>query len=117
MNAHENLVLRLFAVIDAEKWGSLPELCAESICYERPGYTPIRGISSLVSFYCRERVVAHGRHDIRGCLGGGNEACCWGQFEGVSRSGRALSEGFADWYWISNGLITRRKTFFYRPAV
>ncbi|WP_328493331.1 nuclear transport factor 2 family protein [Streptomyces sp. NBC_00414] len=117
MNLHEDLVLRLFTIVDTEKWEALPEVCAESIRYERPGYPPICGMDSLVTFYRTVRVIAHGRHEIRGCLGSGNEACCWGGFSGVSRSGQALSEGFADWYRIDDGLIISRRTFFYRPAV
>jgi ketosteroid isomerase-like protein len=117
VNAHEHLVLRLFTLIDGQKWEALPELFTPAVCYERPGYAPICGIPSLLSFYRSERVVADGRHEIHGCLGSGGEASCWGEFSGISRSGQPLRETFADWYWISSGQISRRKTFFYRPAI
>ncbi|MEE4546136.1 nuclear transport factor 2 family protein [Streptomyces sp. V4-01] len=117
MDPHEHLVLRLFTLIDGHDWEALPQLFTPSVCYERPGYAPICGIASLLAFYRGERVVADGRHLIRGCLGSGCEVSCWGEFSGVSRSGEPLHETFADWYWISGGRISRRKTFFYRPAI
>ncbi|MGW2548738.1 nuclear transport factor 2 family protein [Streptomyces sp. NPDC001635] len=117
MAGHERLVQRLFTVIDEEHWDALPQLFTESVRYERPGYPPICGIYALTTFYRNERVVAHGRHEIHGCLSGGDQACCWGQFSGLSRSGDSLVERFADWYWITDGLISERRTFFYRPAI
>jgi ketosteroid isomerase-like protein len=117
VDAQQHLIARLFTAIDDRKWETLPELFTPTVRYERPGYEPIRGIAPLVAFYRAERVVAQGRHRILGCLGDGEEVCCWGEFDGVSRSGRPLRETFADWYWTSGGLISRRKTFFYRPAI
>jgi ketosteroid isomerase-like protein len=117
VDAHQYLISRLFTAIDDRKWEALPELFTPSVRYERPGYAPICGIASLLAFYRGERVVAQGRHRIFGCLGDDDEVCCWGEFSGVSNSGHPLCETFADWYWTSGGLISRRKTFFYRPAI
>ncbi|TFV31304.1 hypothetical protein E4K10_01105 [Streptomyces sp. T1317-0309] len=78
MAGHERLVQRLFTVIDEEHWDALPQLFTESVRYERPGYPPICGIYALTTFYRNERVVAHGRHEIHGCLSGGTRRAAGG---------------------------------------
>ncbi|HYH79206.1 MAG TPA: nuclear transport factor 2 family protein [Longimicrobium sp.] len=113
----DTIVHRLFDAIDTRSWERLPELFADEVVYERPGYEPFRGLGRLDHFYREERVIASGRHHLDGVVVGDTQAACWGRFVGVHRDGSAIDEGFADTYELEGGRIRHRKSFFFRPAV
>ncbi|MEU0646440.1 nuclear transport factor 2 family protein [Streptomyces umbrinus] len=111
------IIARLFLVIDAQDWATLPDLFTETAQYERPGYPPLHGRAAIDRFYREQRIVACGTHHLHGCITGTSEVCCWGSFTGVSRTGEPLNELFSDWYEIDHGLIATRRTFFFQPAI
>ena len=110
-------LVSLLAVIDRRDWGGLAGLVTEDVVYHRPGCPPIVGVDAFVGFYRRRCIVASGRHVVERWVEGGGQVCCWGRFDGVSHSGVPLSEIFADWFEVRDGRVSRRRTFFYRPAV
>ena len=112
-----SFVSKLFAAIDQQLWDELPLYFAAECCYERPGYPPIHGIAAILEFYREVRIVASGRHTIEGIVASDNTVVCWGGFCGVSRVGDALSERFADIYWLADARIVHRRSFFFRPAM
>ena len=114
---NETLIREQFAVIDTADWDRLNDIFSPAVVYCRPGYEDIVGIDALLDFYKNVRIIAAGKHDILGIMTDSSTGCCWGRFEGQSRSGEELAEYFADWYDVDDGFITHRRTFFYRPAV
>ncbi|MEV4514813.1 nuclear transport factor 2 family protein [Dactylosporangium sp. NPDC049525] len=111
------LVSSMLAVIDRRDWGDLAGLVTPDVVYHRPGCPPIEGVDAFVAFYRRRCIVASGRHAVERWVEGGGQVFCWGRFEGMSHSGVPLSELFADWFEVRDGRVSRRRTFFYRPAI
>lgn len=107
----------MFAAIDGRDWERLPQYFAKDVVYCRPGYLPIRGLAELDCFYRKVRIIATGQHTVERLVLSKHVACCWGRFDGQSRDGRTLSEQFADAYILTDGLISFRKTFFFRAAI
>lgn len=107
----------MFSYIDACEWSRLPSAFALTARYARPGYPELEGFNAIHTFYVRDRIILRGRHTIEGCVVDGDEACCWGTFEGISRDGASLAERFADTYRLCDGLIVHRRTHFFRPAI
>ncbi|MGW0632741.1 nuclear transport factor 2 family protein [Streptomyces sp. NPDC002758] len=116
MSEPPDVVTRLFSVVDSRNWPLLTRVLAENVHYERPGFAPMRGFADVERFYREKRDIASGRHVILGCVNEADESCCWGEFSGISLSDRRIDERFCDWYVFCDGLITVRRTFFYRPA-
>jgi ketosteroid isomerase-like protein len=111
------LVAALFEVVDGRLWADLDTVFAEDCVYHRPGYEPLVGLARIRRFYQEERIIASGRHQVVGVLGEGGSMACWGRFQGLSHSGQAIDEGFADAYRVQAGRITDRRTYFYRAAI
>jgi len=116
-SGHDDLVRRLLTVIDLADWSALAELVTEDICYDRPGYPTIRGVRELLEFYRHTRIVGSGKHQLDQLLTDDTQGFCWGSFVGVSRSGQPIDEVFADWYAFAEHRISRRRSFFFRPAI
>lgn len=114
---NNELVHAVLTVIDAKDWSRLATLITPDIVYDRPGYPTLRGAADLLHFYRHTRVVADGRHHLDSLLTDERTGFCWGRFEGVTRAGEPIAEIFADWYEFQDGRISRRRTFFYRPAI
>ncbi|MET7400922.1 nuclear transport factor 2 family protein [Dactylosporangium sp. NPDC005572] len=113
----ERLMVELLAVVDAREWARLAALVAPDVVYHRPGLAPIEGVDAFVGFYRRQCIVSAGRHQVDRCVSVGGQGFCWGRFGGVSHAGVPLNEIFADWFEFRGGLVARRRTFFYRPAI
>lgn len=107
----------LFAAIDSATWNDLPRFFHPEVVYERPGYPPIEGLSALLDFYGRVRIIAQGKHSLEGGLRDPEKAICWGHFDGRAKNGDLLAERFADAYELEGGLIRKRTTFFFRAAI
>lgn len=107
----------MFSYIDGCEWSNLSRAFAPQASYARPGYLELKGFDAIHTFYVRDRIILSGRHTIEGCVVDGDDASCWGVFEGVSRDGVPLAERFADTYRLCNGLIVHRRTHFFRPAI
>ena len=115
--APPTLVHDLFCLIDARELARLREICHPQITCERPGYAAFSGIERLLRFYRDERVIASGSHHLDAVLVNDTHAACWGRFTGSHRDGSAIDVEFADTYVLEEGVIRRRKSFFYLPAV
>jgi uncharacterized protein len=113
----DKLVAQLFDVIDGCRWDELRSVLDETCVYSRPGYEPIVGLPEIERFYREVRVIGSGRHLVECVVADLGAAACWGTFQGRSRSGAELEEGFADTYRVRDGRITYRRTYFYRPAI
>ncbi|MEZ0070340.1 ketosteroid isomerase-like protein [Streptacidiphilus sp. MAP12-20] len=111
------LVRDLFRAVDGRAWEDLAQIFAKDAVYERPGYPPLLGLDRILYFYEHERIIAAGRHHVDHITGGLGAAACWGRFQGTSRTGEPLDEPFADTYVVREGLITHRRTYFWRPAI
>ena len=111
------MIFSMFELVDEKKWDDLHLFYLLNATYERPGYSPYIGIKSIIDFYKFERIVEVGKHSLDGWIDSDGEACCWGQFSGVGKTGDVLSERFCDIYNFENGLIKTRRTYFFRPAI
>lgn len=117
MLTNDKLVHTILTVIDAKDWSRLATLVTPDIVYDRPGYSTLCGATEFLRFYTHTRVVAEGQHQLDSLLTDERIGFCWGRFEGVTRAGEPIAEIFADWYEFQGGRISRRRTFFYRPAI
>jgi len=115
--SHAEIIVRMFAAIDNRRWDALAEFFGADAIYERPGYAPLRSLDDILMFYQRDRIIKHGTHRIERVVCDDEAACCWGSFEGKSKSDERLHEQFADVYRITKGKIVYRQTFFYRAAI
>jgi hypothetical protein len=107
----------MFQAIDHCDWDKLATFFHEEVVYERPGYRQLNGINDLLKFYREERLVESGRHVLEAVLSVGDRAVAIGTFHGALRDGRATDVMFADAYTYKEGVIWRRRTYFFRPAV
>ncbi len=107
----------MFSFIDQCEWDRLPDAFAPDACYARPGYADLVGFDAIYTFYVRDRIISCGKHTIEACVIDGQEASCWGTFEGQSKDGKPLAERFADVYRLRDGRIVHRRTHFFRPAI
>ncbi|MGF6726215.1 ketosteroid isomerase-like protein [Paraburkholderia sp. GAS41] len=112
------IIERMFEAVDSRNFARLPDFFHAQIAYERPGYETIDGLSALMHFYEKVRIIAEGRHTLHSFFQSelGGVAVC-GSFYGKSRSGNALNEQFCDVYLFEKDKIVRRKTFFFREAI
>lgn len=117
MLADDELIRTILRTIDAAAWNALEKLVTPDIVYDRPGYPTLRGVAAFINFYTHTRVVATGQHRLDSVLTDGRTGFCWGHFAGVTRDGQPISEVFADWYQFDSGRVSRRRTFFFRPAI
>ncbi len=112
------LVSRMFNAIDARAWTDFAAIFHPAIAYYRPGYPPMTGLDRLLRFYDHERIIARGAHRLEQVIAGHDGAlAAWGHFEGVTRTGDAVSEDFSEIYTVIDGRLACRRTFFYRPAI
>jgi ketosteroid isomerase-like protein len=111
----QETVKAMFGAIDACDWTALARLYAEDCTYDRPGFETVRGLSALIRFYADLRPIRSGRHRVVRFLEDDDGVCASGRFDGVLRTGEAISLEFADLYTIRNDLISSRKTFFFTP--
>jgi ketosteroid isomerase-like protein len=117
MGDEPGLIADLLTVIDRRDWTGLTALVTDDVVYHRPGCPPIEGADAFVAFYRARCIVSAGRHHVDRCLTADGQGFCWGRFDGMSHAGVPLNEIFADWYEFRGGLIARRRTFYYRPAI
>lgn len=117
VNDPRETIRTYFAAIDANDFDRVLAQFQPDAVYERPGYPALEGTQRLRQFFTQERIIASGNHDVEGIVVEGDQVTAWGSFSGTSRTGAALSEGWCDVYRFREGLIARRRTYFFRPAV
>ena len=113
----KQFILNLFQAIDSSDWETLRTLFHDDMVYERPGYEPFEGRDRVMQFYQKERVLASGKHHLENIILEGDYGACCGRFIGLKKDGSNVDERFADVYFLADGKIRTRKSYFFRPAV
>jgi ketosteroid isomerase-like protein len=86
--------------------------------YSRPGYAHMTGREAIRSFYVADRIIESGVHNIESIVSNSEAVAVEGSFKGTVRGGANTSAEFADFFWPGpNGLIKKRRTYFYAPLV
>lgn len=111
------LALKYYSTVDAGDAEATADLFAPDATYDRPGYDTFVG-QAIREFYRGARVIKSGAHTVAQVVVEGNVAAVHGTFDGVLKDGAEAHEGFADFLeFNAEGLIEKRRSFFYRAAV
>lgn len=110
----DQLVSRLFAVIDGERWDELGTVFDRDAVCHRPGAEPLVGLAAIEDFYRHKRPIVSGRHELTRVVSDLDAAACWGRFTGRDQAGNTLDVRVAEAYLVRNGLITERTTYLHR---
>lgn len=111
------LATQYYATVDAGDPQATADLFAPDATYDRPGYDTMTG-PAIREFYTGARVIESGSHTLSQIVVEGNTAAIHGTFDGVLKDGSQAHEGFADFMdFNADGLISKRRSFFYRAAV
>ena len=111
------LIHRLFHAVDNSGWADMEEIFDKSVVYERPGYPPFEGLERVLHFYKHERVLASGKHHIDEIVVDGDHCACWGRFVGFKKDNAPVDVLFADVYYLNDGKILKRRSYFFQPSV
>lgn len=114
LSAHvsaEQLISRLFAVIDGERWDELGTVFDVDAVCRRPGAEPIVGLAAIEDFYRHQRPIVSGRHELARVVSDLDAAACWGRFTGRDRAGNTMDVLVAEAYVVHAGRITERTTY------
>jgi|JRYF01.1.fsa_nt_gb ketosteroid isomerase-like protein len=114
---HAGVIHAYFKLVDERQFDQFGTIFHDEIIYDRPGYQPLIGLKAVIRFYQRKRRIKSGGHTIEGLIINGDQAACWGRFEGKTRRDKLIDERFADIYQFRDGKIFRRTTYFYRRAI
>jgi len=106
-----------YRCVDAGDVEGILRLHSPDCVYERPGYLRIVGLPQLRQFYSTDRVIAHGSHQISSLVTFGRSVAVEGEFTGTLKSGVTTAAKFADFFEISDGMIERRRTYFFAPMI
>jgi ketosteroid isomerase-like protein len=113
-----DLVQKYYAEVDkgdVERVVALFEVDAE---YSRPGYAHMSGREAIRSFYVDDRIIESGVHNVESIVSDPGTVAVEGSFKGTVRGGTEAEVKFADFFWLGpNGLIKKRRTYFYAPLV
>lgn len=104
----------MFRAVDASDWDALPRWLHPELEYDRPGFDLLQGRDAVVQFYRTIRSI-RGEHRFEGFAIEPESGACWGRFVGTRKDGTPLDLQFADCYRFKDGLMWRRKSFFYVP--
>jgi ketosteroid isomerase-like protein len=117
-NTFTELVERYYAEVDkgdVEGIVALFEIDAE---YYRPGYAQMSGREAIKSFYENDRIIESGLHNVESIISDHATVAVEGSFKGTVRGGTEAEVRFADFFRPGpNGLIRKRRTYFYAPLV
>ena len=108
-------VRAMFRAVDASDWDAVDRFFHPDLRYDRPGLAPLIGAGAVSRFY-REVRTLRGEHRFDAVVTNGEHGACWGRFVGTNANGPVDVE-FADCYGFRDGLLWRRKSYFYVPVV
>lgn len=106
----------MFRVIDASEWDALGRFFHPGLIYDRPGFPLLEGREANLHFY-REVRTLRGEHRFDCMVLEPGAGASWGRFVGRRGDGTPVDIQFADCYRFRDGLLWRRKSFFYVPLV
>jgi ketosteroid isomerase-like protein len=116
--AFADLVQHYYAQVDrgdVDEVAALFEVDAE---YFRPGYAGLSGREAIRSFYANDRIIESGAHSIESIISDSGAVVVEGSFKGTLRGGTDTEVRFADFFRPGpNGLIKKRRTYFYTALV
>jgi uncharacterized protein len=76
------------------------------------------GREAIRSFCVDDRIIESGVHNIESIVSDSGTVAVEGSFKGTVRGGSNAEVKFADFFWAGpNGLIKKRRTYFYAPLV
>lgn len=113
---NHDFVRSMFRAIDLRDWAALASHLHSELRYDRPGFPPLIGREQVLHFY-REIRAIQGSHAIEAVVIDGDHGASWGRFVGAKSDGTPLDLQYADCYGFRDGLLSRRKSFFYVPQV
>lgn len=106
----------MFRVIDATDWDSLGRFFHPELIYQRPGFPVLEGRDANLDFYRNIRAI-RGEHRFDAFVIEGDTGASWGRFVGHKKDGTPVDVEYADCYGFRDGLLWRRKSFFFVPVV
>lgn len=111
-----DVVQRLYYLIDMGEFAEACLLFREDCEFSRPGYEVFKGRIEVEAFYSETRLVATGRHRIRRVVQEHPAVAAEGTFDAVLKSGVRIASSFCDLFDFEEGLIARRRTYYYVPG-
>lgn len=113
-----DLVQRYYAEVDNRDFDRVVALFEVDADYYRPGYGQMSGREAIRSFYLADRVIESGVHNVESIIGDSGTVAVEGSFNGTVRGGTEIEVRFAEFFCAGpNGLIKKRRTYFYAPQV
>ena len=104
----------MFGAVDRCDWDTVARYFHPDMKYDRPGFPILDGKDEVVRFYRDVRSI-RGQHLFEGFAIEPDTGACWGRFVGHRKDGAPLDLQFADTYLFKDGLLWRRKSYFYVP--
>lgn len=102
----------LFNAIDSQEWKVLEALLHPQTEFLVSGFIPFRGRDAVINFYRTLRSVRKGEHLIESIVVDGDQAICWGRFNGTKNDGSEVSLLFADIITYEDKKIKRRSEYY-----
>jgi ketosteroid isomerase-like protein len=113
-----DVVQKYYAEVDKGVVDEVVALFEVDAEYSRPGYAHMNGREAIRSFYVDDRIIESGVHNIESMVSDSKTVAVEGSFKGTVRGGANAQVKFADFFWAGpNGLIKKRRTYFYAPLV
>ena len=112
------LVERYYTKVDKGDIEGIVALFEVDSEYSRPGYARMSGREAIKSFYVDDRIIESGVHNLESIVADRATVAVEGTFKGIVRGGKETEVRFAEFFWSGpNGLIKKRRTYFYAPLV
>jgi ketosteroid isomerase-like protein len=113
-----DVVQKYYAEVDKGDVDGVVALFEVDAEYSRPGYAHLSGREAIKSFYVDDRIIESGMHNIESIVSDSGTVAVEGSFKGTVRGGTDAEVKFADFFWPGpNGLIKKRRTYFYAPLI
>lgn len=113
-----DVVQKYYAAVDKGDIDGVVALFEVDAEYSRPGYAHLSGREAIKSFYVDDRIIESGMHNIESLVSDSGTVAVEGSFRGTVRGGSDTEVKFADFFWPGpNGLIKKRRTYFYAPLI
>lgn len=113
-----DVVQKYYVAVDNADVDGLVALFEADAEYSRPGYAQLSGREAIRSFYVADRIIESGMHNIESIVSDSGVVAVEGCFKGTVRGGANAEVEFADFFWPGpNGLIKKRRTYFYTPLI
>ena len=107
----------LLRAIDAADWMVVESLFHPQAEYEVSGQRPMRGREAIMNYYRNVRAMGKGEHLIESMVAEGDNAVCWGRFNGTRRDRTEISILFSDVMQFEQNKIRKRRVYYCEPKV